>query len=360
MALPLHPPAHAGQPRTLRTPRRRAALLLMAGVLLGHAVLLLLWPAEPGAGAHGNTGRPLQVRQIAMTQAPPDGLAVPAAAARADVQPNPAAGPRPNRPAAASLSAAAPPSEALPEPAPAAATAALQAAVQGSESAPEPGGAAAPVYVTQLPPSSTLRYALRRNGQPGHAELQWQNDGALYRLSLRNEAAGALNLGSASFGAVARHGLEPERHTDSRRGRDVRAVNFQRDSARVTFSGPKSEVPLVAGAQDRLSWLLQLAGIAEANPALRTPGSEIAVYVVGTRGDAEVWLCTVVGLEALELPAGPVPDALHLRREPRRLYDTTVDVWLDPARHHLPVRVRILVRPTGQETTLLLESAAAP
>ena len=234
--------------------------------------------------------------------------------------------------------------------------------MQSSETAPVPGGVAAPVYATRLPPSTTLRYALRRNGVPGHTELQWQSDGAQYSLRLRNDAAGALNLGSASRGAIDSqgHGLEPERHTDSRRGRDVRAVNFQRDTARVTFSGPRGEVPLVAGAQDRLSWLLQLAGIAEANPALRAAGSEIAVFVVGTRGDAEVWLCTVIGPEAIDLPAGPVPDALHLRRAPRRLYDTTVDVWLDPARHHLPVRVQLLVRPTGQETTLLLESADLP
>jgi hypothetical protein len=231
---------------------------------------------------------------------------------------------------------------------------------QSAEAAPEPGGMAAPVYATTLPPSTTLRYALRRNGQPGHAELQWQSDGAQYRLSLRNEATGALNLGSASFGAIARHGLEPERHTDSRRGRDVRAVNFQRDSARVTFSGPQGEVPLVAGAQDRLSWMLQLAGIAEANPGLRATGSEIAVFVVGTRGDAEVWLYTVVGPEAIEVPAGPVPDALHLRRVPRRLYDTAVEVWLDPARHHLPVRAQLRVRPTGQDSELLLESTSAP
>jgi hypothetical protein len=232
--------------------------------------------------------------------------------------------------------------------------------VQSSETEPEPGGAAVPVYATRLPPSTTLRYALRRSGVPGQAELQWVNDGTQYRLSLRNEARGALNLGSASAGAIDAHGLAPERHTDSRRGREVRAVNFQRDTARVSFSASKAEVPLVAGAQDRLSWMLQLAGIAEANPALRAMGSQIAVFVVGTRGDAEVWLYTVVDTETLELPAGSVPGALHLRREPRRLYDTTVDIWLDPARQHLPVRAELRVRPTGLETVLLLESAAVP
>jgi hypothetical protein len=337
-----------------RPARWRAALLLLAGVLLGHALMFALWPAAPGAGAHGDTGRPLQVRQITLPL--PDG---PAATAAAAARHAPAPAQRVARPAADSRAEGAAQPSAQPEPA-AAAPPAVPSVVQSSEPAAEPGGAAAPVYATRLPPSATLHYALRRSGVPGHAELQWINDGLQYRLKLRNDAGGAQNLGSASSGAIDAHGLAPERHTDSRRGRDVRAVNFQRDSARVTFSGPRGEVPLVDGAQDRLSWMLQLAGIAEANPALREPGSEMAVFVVGTRGDAEVWLCSVVGHETIELPAGPVAAALHLRREPKRLYDTTVDIWLDPARHHLPVQARMQVRPTGQETVLLLESVSAP
>ncbi len=349
--LPLQAPT---RPDGLRPARWRGAGLLVASVLLAHAAALLLWPSSPGAGRHGETGRPLQLRQILLSTAKP---AAPAAAVRPpDAVPAPRG--RPRRTASAAVPGALPAAPA--EDPPSAAPAPPQAAVQSLEPAPAPGGGAIPVYATRLPPSVRLRYALQRSGQPGHAELQWFSDGALYRLSLRNEAAGALNLGSASSGAIDAHGLAPERHTDSRRGRDVRAVNFQRDSARVTFSGPRGELPLVAGAQDRLSWMLQLAGIAEANPALRAPGSEVAVFVVGTRGDAEVWLCTVVGSEALDLPAGTVAAALHLRREPKRLYDTTVDIWLDPARHHLPVQARLLVRPTGQETVLRLENVSAP
>jgi hypothetical protein len=344
--------------RAPRTARRRAGLGLLAGVLLAHAALLALWPAAPGPGAHGDASRPLQVRQITRPLAAPDAqLTVAAGAAQATTVP-PALRPARSRPADGE--GASPAAAASPAISPAVSTSAAQAVVQSNEPEPAPGGAAVPIYPTRLPPSTTLRYALRRSGVPGHAELQWFNDGAQYRLSLRNEAPGALSLGSASTGAIDAHGLAPERHTDSRRGRDVRAVNFQRDSARVTFSGSKGEVPLVAGAQDRLSWMLQLAGIAEANPALRAAGSEISVFVVGTRGDAEVWLFTVVDAETIELPAGSVPGALHLRREPHRLYDTTVDIWLDPTRQHLPVRAELRVRPTGLETVLLLESASAP
>ena len=352
----LHPQAQA-RPGGPRPARWREGLLLAGGVLLLHAALLALWPSAPGAGAQGDTGRPLQVRQIVLPVAtaaapapplqPPVAVQGPTPHSRAPGAPP--AGPAAAAPAERTLDAAPPPLQAP-----------RQAAVHGHEPAPEPGGAAVPVYATHLPPSVSLRYSLRRSGQAGQAELQWFNEGTRYRLSLRNAALGAANLGSASQGAIDAHGLAPERHTDSRRGRDVRAVNFQRDSARVTFSGASGEVPLVAGAQDRLSWMLQLAGIAEANPDLRAPGSELAVFVVGTRGDAEVWLCTVVGPETLALPAGAVAAALHLRREPQRLYDTTVDIWLDPARHHLPVQARLLVRPTGQETVLMLESMGTP
>ena len=235
----------------------------------------------------------------------------------------------------------------------------LQPAVADTGPAAE-SAATVPVYATQLPPPVTLRYALRRGTAQGHAELRWQPDGLGYTLSLRSEGLGRQALGSASSGRLDAHGLAPERHTDSRRGRDVRAVNFQRDSARITFSGAGNELPLVDGAQDRLSWMLQLAAIVEANPALRLAGSEIRVFVVGSRGDGETWVYSVVGPEALDLPAGAVAQALHLTREPRRLYDTQVEVWLDPARHHLPVRAQMRLRATGEGTEWLLEEAVLP
>ena len=46
------------------------------------------------------------------------------------------------------------------------------------------------------------------------------------------------------------------------------------------------------------------------------------------------------------------PDALHLRRLPSRPYDPRVDAWLDPARHHLPVRLRFQAPGSGTEFTL--------
>jgi hypothetical protein len=61
------------------------------------------------------------------------------------------------------------------------------------------------------------------------------------------------------------------------------------------------------------------------------------LQVVGARGDAATWVFHGVGPATLQLPEGSVR-TLHFRRDPRGPYETTVDVWLDPQRHHLPVR----------------------
>jgi hypothetical protein len=87
----------------------------------------------------------------------------------------------------------------------------------------------------------------------------------------------------------------------------------------------------------------------------------VTLFVVGTRGDAEPWRFEVLGNEPLRLPAGEVPQALRLKREPTRPYDTRVEVWLDPARQHLPVRVVFTTLPGGQPLEMALEiDAAAP
>ena len=145
-----------------------------------------------------------------------------------------------------------------------------------------------------------------------------------------------------AWGALDLHGIAPERHVETRRGREVRAANFQRltgphgeggeGAGRITFSGPRIEHPLLPGVQDRLSWMLQLPAVLAAEPALGQPGREVSLLVVGVRGDAALWVFRVVAVQTLQLPAGEVVNALHLRREAQRPYDTRVDVWLDPAR----------------------------
>jgi hypothetical protein len=228
------------------------------------------------------------------------------------------------------------------------------ASVSASAVAPESGGDSVPVYPTRFAPAARLAYELRRGMLSGSGELQWRPEGRRYELTMEGTAFGLSIIGWTSSGLIDRAGLAPERFVDRRRGRDVRAANFQRDKGLITFSGPQVEYPLVAGAQDRLSWMLQLPAIIEADAARGAIGERITMFVVGARGEGDLWTFRVEGVEAIEVPAGPVPAALRLRREPRRPYDTLVEVWLDPARHHLPARVRLATPQTDDSTEFLL------
>lgn len=320
---------------------------MAALVLVLHGWLLGTLPALPGLGGRGEPPKALQVRQIVLGP-PAPALAQPAAAA--EPAPVPRSPPR-TQPARTPATDAAP-GDTAPSP-----------AIEPQPAPPADGGSVLPVYATRLPPAATLQYAVQREGgaprgpRPGlEAELRWRPaDDGRYELTLSLAATGW-----ASVGAVDAHGLAPERQVETRRGRELRAANFQRDSGRITFSGPQLEFPLLPGTQDRLSWLLQLAAVLEANPSLGGAGSEVTLFVAGPRGDAGLWTFHSQGAETAELPAGAIPGTVHLRRTAERPYETRVDVWLDPARHHLPVRLRVQNRAETEPTDFVLQALSTP
>ena len=192
--------------------------------------------------------------------------------------------------------------------------------------------------------------------------LHWQRgeDGHLLRLD--TEWPGQPPSGAVSRGQVDADGVAPLRHVQLRHERELRAVNFQREAGIIAFSGPQRRFALLRGAQDRLSWLIQLPAIVAADDTRAQPGSEVVLFVAGPSGDAEAWRFAVEGREHLRLPAGEVLGALHPRHEPTRPYDRRVEVWLGPARSHLPVRVRYTTVP-GEEPLLMeladLQAAAS-
>ena len=114
------------------------------------------------------------------------------------------------------------------------------------------------------------------------------------------------------------------------------------------------EWTLVAGAQDRLSWMVQFAAIAAAQPELLVEGGRITMAVVGARGDASVWTLLYAGREAVESASGSVP-AVKLVREARSASDSSVEIWLDPQRSYLPVRATLRNSAGLSEYDLLLE-----
>jgi hypothetical protein len=210
------------------------------------------------------------------------------------------------------------------------------------------------VYDTQMPPPFRLLFALRRGALSGQAELVMERAAAGYTLDLKGTALGLEVLGMSSRGTLGPNGLMPERFVDRRRGKDRLAANFDHAAGRITYSGSAAAQALWPSGQDRLSWMVQLAAIVEAAPTRYPAGSRIALSVSGARADVDTWTFVVQGRQRLVLPAGAVTDALHLTREPRRPYDTQVEVWLNPAQSHLPARARLTVLPGGETLELSL------
>jgi hypothetical protein len=118
----------------------------------------------------------------------------------------------------------------------------------------------------------TLRYEVRSGFLRGSGELRWRPEAGAYSLGLDARLGGLILLRQSSQGELGSDGLAPVRFLDQRARRSPQAANFRREAGKITFSGPATEWPLLPGSQDRLSFFVQLAGIAAAIPPCRSKG----------------------------------------------------------------------------------------
>jgi hypothetical protein len=190
----------------------------------------------------------------------------------------------------------------------------------------------------RLPGSALVKYKVEANKFPfsAHGELLWQTEESQYKAKLSFSAFGQTRL-QTSQGNITPEGLAPIRFADKYRS-EV-AAHFNREQGKVTFSANTPDVPLLAGAQDRLSVILQLAALISTNPAQFTPATTVTIQVVSAR-DADTWLFTVGEEETLSLPGGE-QRALKLVRNPRQPFDQKVELWLGTRLDYLPVRLKI-------------------
>lgn len=348
-------------PNSTASVRRRWRFFALAAGIVLAMHWLLLWslgpawvdPQEPAAATPV-----LNVRSVTLpapTIPAPVVTLPPLAAATPKTLPKVARLPPPPKPAASAVPVPAPPAE--PEVAAAVAEPAPSLPAPDPVAASEPPAAAAievPVYATRLPPPGVWRYQLARGIASGEAMLSWQpNEQQHYEMKLEGFIAGITVLDWVSSGALDSAGIAPDRFAIRRRGKDSQAANFQRDAGKITFSGPTHELPLIAGVQDRLSWMLQLPAVIEAAPQRFGAGQSVVLMVVGARGGADVWTFNVIGADRI----GDIP-ALKLVREARKPRDVQVDVWLDPARGHIPIRALLTQSEGGAPLELQLQAGS--
>jgi hypothetical protein len=209
--------------------------------------------------------------------------------------------------------------------------------------APAAGGEPARFEVA---PPAQLEYEVtaqvRHQAVQGRSRLLWEHDGQSYRAVLEVQVPGMPPRRQSSEGQVTSAGLEPLRFGEQLRSEQ--AAHFEREAGRVSFSNNRPAVPLLPGAQDRLSVLLQLGAVFAADPRRAAPGSTIAIQTATTR-EAEPWWFTVEGPETLRLPAGEMT-TVKLVRPAHGEYDQRMEVWLAPGKAYVPVRLR-LTQPNG-------------
>ena len=339
-------------------PQRRRALGALAMTALGLHLLVLgdlnwIWPgvvAEPPAA--------LRVRLVGSRSAvQPSAVST---AARVEPEPHPPApakaAPKPPpslaQPATAMLATQAVRSEEVPS---------AFAPVDAAEPVMKPVAAPAapleetPLYRTAIPPSTTLRFAFRRGSQEGFADLRWEADGSGYRLGFEARIGDAVVFRQQSQGSFDAAGLAPLRYTDRRARREV-ATNFQREAGLVSFSAASGSHPLQAGSQDRLSWMLQLVAVLAGEPQRLAPGQLVSLIVAGPRGAPVAWTFLSSGTDRDAGVPGS-PSTVRLVREGEGPYDTRVEVWVDPERGHLPVRVRFTAATEARSTEMRLLAA---
>ncbi|MCX8519925.1 MAG: DUF3108 domain-containing protein [Rhodoferax sp.] len=182
-----------------------------------------------------------------------------------------------------------------------------------------------------------------------NAELLWQPQGKQYSARLEISTFGIRLRTWTSKGALSEDGLQPTRFGDRPRGAE-QATHFQRDKGLITFSANNPDVTLQAGAQDKLSALLQLSALLAAAPERYPAGTSIQFQAADAHR-AEIWDFKADAVETQELPGGTLR-TMRLTKEPTVEFDQRIEIWLAPDLHYLPVRLRI-TEATGAFADLL-------
>ena len=211
----------------------------------------------------------------------------------------------------------------------------------------------------KAPDSALLKYQVQGQAKGfnywASAELNWQQDGKDYEARLE---VSAFLLGSrvqVSKGTLGAEGIMPTRFSD--KTRSELAAHFQRDKGIISFSANSPDAPLLKGAQDRLSVVLQLSSLLAADPTRFPPGTMLSFQTVSQR-EAEVWQFLVEKEDMLQLPFGDI-SAIKLNRKPRREFDQHIEIWFAPTLGYLPVRLRI-TNANGDFVDQLLSKAEKP
>jgi hypothetical protein len=374
--------------------RLRKSLLVLAAVLMLHAVLLnggeaLLQP--PSTVAARSVATVTTVRAVQTPLAAPLPMHAGPEQQKTTLgqkthqQPeNQNEGPKPLKPAAAALKLAKSKPTATHQQRVRSASAARKSAPPNSTLARSISDQAEKTTVSepipaQAPPAFQWKFAWHAEAeaeQSGTATWTWKFEAGRYESRFEAQSSAGLLWRQISQGGWDAFGLAPERFTDERPKSGMRATNFQQAAQTVTFSGPSVTQTLTPGLQDPLSALIQFLAILRAQAQAPNPGETVKVQVVGLRADRADWVFRFIGEESLPLasktkplsqrssspqeqgrsqddltPSGGLTHgdrigggtllAQHWQREPLQGFEGGLELWLDAKREFIPLRLHM-------------------
>ncbi len=219
----------------------------------------------------------------------------------------------------------------------------IKEAQQDTLPAPEPAR-----YAVRAPESVRIEMALIRTKPDtsqnyGVGSIEWTVNEGKYNMSIQ----AGLDLVITSFnlykltseGHLDKFGITPEISTEARRTRASTATHFHHDDKTISFSSSNKVVPMTDGAQDKASFLMQLASIGYADEKQFYAGKEIEMQVAEER-DAALFHFLVLGKEEINTKLGKI-STWHLLRAPRPgSYNSQLDIWLAPEFGWYPVQIR--------------------
>ncbi|MFZ6872056.1 DUF3108 domain-containing protein [Undibacterium sp. Di27W] len=188
-----------------------------------------------------------------------------------------------------------------------------------------------------------VRTEPNRNPVYGDGEINWEFNNSSYKMSIvasLDLLLTSINLYQiSSEGTIESYGITPTTSTEKRRNRSETATHFDHANKSVSFSSSNKNESIQDGAQDKASFIMQLAGIGNAEPEKFQAGREIRLQVAEER-DISTFVFTVTGLEELDTKAGKIM-AWHVVRPPRPgSYNSRLEIWLAPAMQWYPVQIR--------------------
>jgi hypothetical protein len=192
--------------------------------------------------------------------------------------------------------------------------------------------AAAPAELA-LPPRGEIVFTVTRGDPPaiiGRSVQSWELGNGSYRIASVTETVGLaallrpVRVDSESRGRIIASGLEPALFSSQRQDKKSgERVEFDWAAGLARF-GNGNTSPLPAGSQDLLSFNFQLGWLSKTGDMSIATGKKLGRYRL-----------ELIGEELLETKLGFLT-TLHFRAPG----ETTTEVWLAPAHHLLPVKIR--------------------